>query len=391
MRTYETTHPWIKFEIDLRRAPPKLWLLLGECQSKCEHVAGVPLRPNTTSELHKLYLAKGALATTAIEGNTLSEEQVLRHLDSELELPPSRMYLAQEIDNIVDACNEILEKLSAGEILELSIESIKRQNKLVLRSLKVDPDVVPGETRRYEVGAGRYKGAPAKDCDFLLGRLIEWLNSPDFAAPLGMETLYAIIRAVVAHLYIAWIHPFGDGNGRTARLVEFEILTQSGVPAPATHLLSNHYNQTRTEYYRQLDQASKSGGDIIPFLLYAVEGFRDGLRAQLQVIRDQQWDITWRNYVHERFGGRTSASDIRKRHLVLDLSRQLEPVEIERLTEVSPRVAAAYAQKTRKTLSRDINALMQMELVVRDEDGRVRANKGLILAFLPPRAPNNKR
>jgi len=80
MRTFERTHPWISFWIDLRQARPQLWLLLGEAASKCEHIAGVPLRPATAQSLHQLYLAKGALGTTAIEGNTLTEKQVLQHL-----------------------------------------------------------------------------------------------------------------------------------------------------------------------------------------------------------------------------------------------------------------------------------------------------------------------
>lgn len=52
--------------------------MLGEAASKCEHIAGVPLRPSVAQELHRLYLAKGALATTAIEGNTLTENEVLQ-------------------------------------------------------------------------------------------------------------------------------------------------------------------------------------------------------------------------------------------------------------------------------------------------------------------------
>ena len=80
MRTYERTHPWIRFSLDLRSAPWSLWVVLGECQSKCEEMAGVPLRPDTAEGLHQLFLARGALATTAIEGNTLSEEEVLAHL-----------------------------------------------------------------------------------------------------------------------------------------------------------------------------------------------------------------------------------------------------------------------------------------------------------------------
>ena len=68
MRTYERTHPWLSFELDLRRFTPEVWLLLGEARSKCEHLAGVPLRPDTARRLHLMYLAKGVLATTAIEG-----------------------------------------------------------------------------------------------------------------------------------------------------------------------------------------------------------------------------------------------------------------------------------------------------------------------------------
>ena len=87
MRTFERTHPWICFQIDLRKATPQLWMLLGEAASKCEHIAGVPLRPSVAQELHRLYLAKGALATTAIEGNTLTEKEVLQHLEGKLKLP----------------------------------------------------------------------------------------------------------------------------------------------------------------------------------------------------------------------------------------------------------------------------------------------------------------
>src|SRR5947207_5877512 len=99
-RRYERTHQWLTFDVDFRRATAKLWIRLGECQSKSEHLAGVPLHPKTARKLHDVYLAKGVLATTAIEGNTLSEEEVLQHLEGKLKLPKSREYLAQEITNI---------------------------------------------------------------------------------------------------------------------------------------------------------------------------------------------------------------------------------------------------------------------------------------------------
>lgn len=385
MKTYENTHPWIKFSADLQRANPKLWITLGECQSKCEHIAGVPLRPDTAALLHRLYLAKGILATTAIEGNTLSEEEVLQHLEGKLKLPPSREYLAQEIENIWASCNMITSRIQRGESLELSADAVKEFNRLVLNKLALPQNVVPGQVRTYSVGVARYRGAPPEDCEYLLEKLCDWLNSEEFAPKPGMEIVYAILKAILAHLYLAWIHPFGDGNGRTARLIEFQILIASGVPAPAAHLLSNHYNQTRTEYYRQLDRASQSGGEILPFLGYTAQGLLDGLKSQIARIREQQWDVTWRNYVHEAFSDKKSPSHIRCRHLTLDLSGKKEPVSLDKLPEISPRLAAAYARKTRKTLSRDLNMLLKMELVIREKTG-YRARKELILAFLPIKA-----
>ena len=301
MRTYERTHSWISFRFDLGKARPELWLGLGEAASKCEHISGVPLRPSTAEKLHRLYLAKGVAATTAIEGNTLSEEEVLQAVEGKLTVPPSKQYLKQEVDNIIAACNTIGNQIAAETLPVIKSDLVRAYNRQVLDALLLKEDAVPGEIRSHSVVVGNvYRGAPAEDCEYLIDRLCEWMNGPDFAPPKGMELVYAIVKAVVAHLYIAWIHPFGDGNGRVARLLEFHILLSAGIPSPAAHLLSNHYNQTRTEYYRQLDYASKSGGDILQFMMYAVQGFIDGLRGQLTYIWDQQWDVVWRNFVHEK-------------------------------------------------------------------------------------------
>src|SRR5262245_53258200 len=100
MKTGET-HPWISFEINLEAAPARFWMLLGEAQSKCEHIAGVPLKPAVQEELHKIYLAKGVQATAAIEGNTLTELEVRKEVEGTLEVPESKEYLKQEINNIL--------------------------------------------------------------------------------------------------------------------------------------------------------------------------------------------------------------------------------------------------------------------------------------------------
>ena len=47
VRSYEESHPWITFKAtDINDLDPKLWMLLGEARSKCQHLAGTPLRPD---------------------------------------------------------------------------------------------------------------------------------------------------------------------------------------------------------------------------------------------------------------------------------------------------------------------------------------------------------
>jgi len=123
------------------------------------------------------------------------------------------------------------------------------------------------------------------------------------------------------------------------------------------------------------------------FVAYAIQGLVDQLKEQLGVIRKMQWDTTWKNYVYERFG-KGSPTHLRRRRLVLELSQLTGDggwVSRSDIPDLSARLAREYSVKTPKTLSRDINAVVKMGLVERS-GRKVRARKGMILAFLPARA-----
>ena len=327
-RPYEASHPWLTFALNLSHLDHKTWIALGAAAAKCDHIANAMLAPEVAQSVHRLYLAKGALATTAIEGNTLSEEEVTELLAGTLKLPPSREYLGQEIENIVNACNALTDDVAASGTKPLTAAIIKEMNRAVLNELDVDDHVAPGEIRTTDVVVGRYKCPPHQDCVFLLDRLCDVLNK--FPLAEDNPIAYAILKAIFAHLYLAWIHPFGDGNGRTARLLEFYILIGAGLPQPACHLLSNHYNQTRSAYYRQLDHARQPDDGVVRFISYAIAGLVDGLNEQIDLIHDHQWDVAWINHVHETFRttSGSAASRQRQRTLALSLSRAEAPVRI---------------------------------------------------------------
>lgn len=367
MRKYETSHPWIKFQLDTRRLNHDIWLLLGEAKSKCEHILGAPLLPETIRHFSRIYLVKGVLATTAIEGNTLTENEVNKRINGELNLPPSKEYLGKEIDNIIEAVNMIGDEiLNEKGVCELSIEQIKEYNTIVLKDLPLDEDVIPGQIRSYPVRIASYRGAPAEDIEYLLEKYIGWLND-EFVFPTDQKIIYGILKAIMAHLYFVWIHPFGDGNGRTARLIEFQIMLSSGIPSVAAHLLSNHYNITRTKYYQQLDRTSKNEDFITEFIYYALEGLVDGLREEIEVIQGKQLQVHWINHIHNRFKGMNSKTDDRKKDLILELSTGSRiHYEFEEIRHMTPKIAETYANLNDITLKRDLSELIELDLLTKD-------------------------
>jgi Fic family protein len=384
-RRYEQTHPWITFTLNLSRLGFRTWLLLGETESKCSHLAGAPLTPVVAKELHALYLSKGIHGTTSIEGNTLTEAEVRKRIDGDLPLPRSREYLGTEIDAVLGMCNELAEEVRAGRPPGLSVERIRSFNKRLLMGQPEKEDVTPGRTRTHSVtvGISSYRGAPAEDCDYLLEKLVQWLNemqapteNPELRFPL------AVLKAILAHLYIAWIHPFGDGNGRTARLIEFQLMIEAGAPTPAAHLLSNHYNRTREAYLVALDRTSRPPEyPVEGFLLYALQGLVDELREQIEVVRIHQKEVMWQKIVHDIYRDEDTPAKRRRRHLILDLPLD-KVTPRNRLREVSPRVAAEYAGAGAKTVTRDVNELVDRGLLIRTKEGYV-ANRQIVDAFLP--------
>ena len=388
-REYESTHPYINFRLELHKPNIALWLLLGEAKSKSAHLARTLLHPHRSEELMQVFLAKGVLATTAIEGNTLSEDQVRGVIENRTQLPPSQQYLAQEVHNVVSAYNEVVAAVLQAPQAKLTPELFKRWNALILNDLDVEEGVQPGAFRLNSVVVGKYRAPAAADVEFLMQRLCDWLNGEDFKAPDDRPELRAplvIIKAILAHLYLVWIHPFGDGNGRTARLLELQLLLAAGFPTPATQLLSNHYNQTRSEYYRQLNAASRSG-DPIPFLTYALRGFVDGLAEQLELIFAWQREDRWEQYVYQQFGELGSEADRRRLRLVLEVSRTAretgQSVARSDMRWLTPKLAMAYNNKTDKTLTRDLNEIKELELLVRERRG-YRPNESVLLGLLPP-------
>lgn len=357
--------------------------LLGGCDAIVEAIRRSPLQPEYRKSLLQVSMIKGAQATTAIEGNTLTESEIRRVAEGE-SLAPSKQYQEREVRNILDAMNEMLQAVAVdGRGTLISPDLIKHLHRGVGRELGEHFDAIPGQFRTDARVVGPYRCPQPEHVEELVTRLADWLPQ-EFGFAADRQTFAdAVVQAIVTHVYLEWIHPFGDGNGRTGRLLEFYILLRAGNPDIASHILSNFYNQTRPEYYRQLDQAGQTR-DLTAFLRYAIQGYHDGLKQVMGAIAESNIEVAWRYLVHSKFAERPYRKKTvfkRRRRLALAIppASTLLPGEIMMLT---PELAREYAALTERTLLRDLEELRQMEIVTEDK-GKFRLNLDLLGSHMP--------
>jgi Fic family protein len=361
---------------------PDSCFMLGECHAIVHALKDIPLKPEYRKKLLSVSLIKGAQATTAIEGNTLSEEEIEK-IQEGWKLPPSKEYLQIEVNNILSAFNVLLfEVVKEHKEHYITPDLIKHFHLLIGKDLGEYFDAIPGHFRTDRRFVGPYLAPEHQYVPELITELCEWVKN-EFHYQAGQSFSEAVIEAIVTHVYIEWIHPFGDGNGRTGRLIEFYILLRSGLPSIVSHILSNFYNQTRSEYYKQLDYARKKR-DLTNFVQYAIRGFRDGLKENLNIIQHSQFSIFWEHYIYEIFAEiKYSKSEVFKRKRALVLQMPLgKPLTSDELMQITPDIAKRYASVGRATLARDLKELQALKLIVK-EGKYYMANTMILHSMMP--------
>lgn len=345
------------------------YVQIGQSISYLKAINNTPIMPKFYTELMNVALIRGAQSTTAIEGNTLSDEEISKLIEGK-ELPESVQYQGIEVQNILNAFNNLLkETVYENKEQIITLELLLKFHKMVGQNLGEHFAATPGQFRNSDVIVGNYRCPDYRDVPLLIQKYCNFLKETFRYEERKQRFSEIFIEAIVAHLYLEWIHPFGDGNGRTGRLVEFYILSRGGNPDIVLHILSNHYNLTRPQYYRQIEKAYQTG-DLSEFIEYALIGFRDGLQNTLEKIQSSQLLMTWQKYVYDRFG----TVDIkqrevfkRKRTFALEL-----PVDkkftIEEIPNLNVTLARLYSNISEKTLKRDIAELIDLEILVKEEN-----------------------
>ena len=365
--TYLRSHPHITATKDWALSEEVLFML-GQCEAIIKVISEIPLTPEHRQRLLTLSLRKEARATTAIEGNTLTEEEIAR-IDEGESLPPSREHLEIEVKNIFEALNKIRENVILEDTTAIITPAvIKSFHYDVGKNLGDHFKATPGRFQEKNQAGGSDGASESRDFPTLIQTFCDWMNET-FGSEKDKQTFAdQVIQAIIFHVYLVWVHPFGDGNGRTARLIESYLLLRAEVPDIASHILSSYYNDTREEYFRQLDIVGKRR-NLSDFIRYAVLGFRDGLDEILTINQRTIRDIVWEHYIFEvldsnKATGKTKAIVRRRRNVALHFPTD-KFYKVDELIENNPFLMKEYVKISSTTRKRDFQELEKLDLIVK--------------------------
>jgi len=226
-----------------------------------------PLPKQTVQSLREKFEVEMTYNSNAIEGNKLTLKETFLVLEKGLTIGGRSMKDHFEATNHKEAL-ELLEKMAGGK------NPITEMDMLNLHAIILDK-IAPqdaGVYRHYQVLITQSKHRPPswKEVPKLMRQVIEELNSKRTGAA-------AVESAVKIHHLIAWIHPFGDGNGRLARLLANLRLMRAGFPPIIVQ------RKTRTTYYNALEDADD--GDFRPLAMLTAQELKKSLDLWLSVAR----------------------------------------------------------------------------------------------------------
>ena len=239
-------------------------------------IAKARLLPQQELKLKRQAMIRMSHSSTAIEGNVLDIRQV------------EALYANRKIDAPTRDIYEVQNYLKALQYIDKFVKSKKPITEKVLLKVhalvtnKTLPENQAGHFRQGPVYVVKrrlgfpdevvYTGPKAVNVPYLTKELIARINDSE------KEEINPVIVAGIAHLEIAAIHPFNDGNGRTARALATLILYKRGYDFRHLFALEDYYNKDLPSYYAAINVGKnykERETDITKWLEYFVEGFRD--------------------------------------------------------------------------------------------------------------------
>ena len=250
---------------------PRLLSLVESVAALRERIQSSAVELSWIPALQKDTRTRNAHASTAIEGNPLTIEQV-RAIEEGRELVEPDKRSKREVLNYFAGLHYV-EKTAA-------LEAVRHDDLFDLHRILAKGVMDQGEAGRYRtisVQVGKHMPPAPADVSGLMFELLDWWNRRS-------RDLSPVISSSILHYRFEAIHPFADGNGRTGRALALWELYRRGFDTHHIFSVDEYYWEDRPAYYEALDRVRREGEDLTHWLEYCAEGLRQTLdRVWLRV------------------------------------------------------------------------------------------------------------
>lgn len=255
---------------------------VGLVEAAREVIENAPLIPSWEAKFRDEARLKAAHYGTALEGNDLTFNE-------------AKMVMEGRESEVVAKERDVQEVINYRKVLDFigsNTDSVYGQDLLLqvhrLVTDKLISDEKSGRFRDTQVvlknsvtGEIGFRPPAASEVPFLVDDFLGWLNNDD------AKKQHPVIRAGITHYVLAAVHPFVEGNGRTARALATLVLFMEGYDIKRFFALEEYFDKNAQDYFGSLMQVSNQSvkleeRDLTPWL----EVFTQALAVELSRIKE---------------------------------------------------------------------------------------------------------
>jgi Fic family protein len=341
---------------------------LTEAKAAVLSLKTVPYQRRWVEALQKIELKREVAGTSRIEGAEFTE----RELEAAMKESPDQLLTrSQKQAHAAVLTYQWIARVPPDRPLDSRL--ICEIHRRIVTGAD-DDHCPPGQVRRRDenvnFGNPRHRGVEGgEECERVFA---------DFANALQREYREhdPLVQALAAHYHLAAMHPFLDGNGRTARALEALMLQRAGLRDTSFIAMSNYYYDEKPAYLTSLAAVRQGDHDLTPFLRFALNGVAQQSRRVLAGIQHEISKELFRSLMLDLF---TRLKTPRKRVIArrqMEILRILLEVEWMDWQELIERTGGIYRglDNPYKALVRDVGSLIGLQAVKleRIEEGRHR-------------------
>lgn len=345
---------------DLRLIEPSFGSKLTDLIIDLDHLRRKRLvgstHPTVFFQLKNIFHTLESIGSARIEGNNTTVAEYIETKLTDNEVVPSSI---KEIKNIERAMAFIEENVHDYPLNKMFLSEM---HKMIVEGLLPPPngegDGTPGEYRRANLKIHKSLHNPPEwlKVEDYMAELLEFVNKED-------SPKYDLLKAAIAHHRFVWIHPYGNGNGRTVRLFTYALLVKAGFNVNVGRIINPTavFCSNRNDYYSNLSEADK--GTEEGMVLW-VEYVLKGLKEEIEKI-DKLLDY---DFLRKEILIPTISHSIERKYIT-DLEGKILKRVVEMQVIQAGDVKEFFKGKLDAEVSRQIRKLIDKKMLVPEKEG----------------------